>query len=723
MGFRLKLMLAMLAVVGVTTAVTLTVALDRVEATNDRLFRGRVEAQLKYLPREQEARVGAVRQKAGEFAALPQVRAALEGRETARLYRLARNQFQRMLAEEFRKLAEEMEAREYEQARLEMTKNMRTFLDRVANQVDTPATAEAEDAPRALRFEPLQQESRPPDVGALYEQAVTGTEKVVTETRHGIAEQLRKLSLGIDKFGRKPPAMRRRLPMGAPRALAANTMLDPDGAGQAKKITASFLVFIGEQGEVLLPEARYGQFFDNPTRRLFRKRLEEFVPQLVALEKQSVSHLALGDDGTAGLIELVCTPVEQAGGGRKIGTLVLGFPISSRAEQALSDIGDLMSGMWVDGHLHSRAIAPEAAAPLAEWLEKNVDGEQPKDRVDIFHLDNSPYRVFYAPMKGAEGLPRAYKVGLYSWAEPLAAHADIKAQILKLGGIMGLAAMGLSWLISLGLFRPVRRLYKATMRLRDGDYDVRIPVRSTDELGKLAEAFNETAQELAQKNQYRDLLRKVTDKEVAERLLSGQVALGGETHGMTVLFCDIRKFTELTQHMSPEETVALLNEHMTAMTWVVHEHGGLVDKFVGDMIMVVFGATGSDPTAPERAVACARHMVQERKVLNMLRAQEINVGIGMATGEMLAGFIGSEDRLNFTVIGQGANLASRLCTVARPMEILVDEVTCEAAREGRTAEPLPPMEIKGFHDLQAVYRLTAEPAPETEPAEVPVSAS
>ena len=80
MGFRLKLMLAMLAVVGVTTAVTLTVALDRVEATNDRLFRGRVEAQLKYLPREQEARVGAVRQKAGEFAALPQVRAALEGR-------------------------------------------------------------------------------------------------------------------------------------------------------------------------------------------------------------------------------------------------------------------------------------------------------------------------------------------------------------------------------------------------------------------------------------------------------------------------------------------------------------------------------------------------------------------------------------------------------------------------------------------------------------------
>jgi class 3 adenylate cyclase len=604
---------------------------------------------------------------------------------------------------------------------------MRSFLNRVANQVDAP---DAPDAPEpgaaaevAPKASPLLQGFMPPDVSELYERAVTGTEKVVTETRHGVAEQLRKVSAGIEKMSRKPPSSRRRLGGNLPAALAARNALDPDGSSQAKKITASFLVFIGEQGELLLPEARYGQFFNNPTRRLFRDRLAEFVPQLVALEKQGVGYLALDDGGTGGLIELVCTPVEEAGGGRKIGTLVLGFPLSSRGEQALSDIGDLMTGMWVDGHLHSRAIAPEAAAPLAAWLGKNVDGEQPKGRVDIFHLNNSPYRVFYAPMKGAEGLPRAYRVGLYSWAEPLAAHADIKAQILMLGGIMGLAAMGLSWLISLGLFRPVRRLYKATMRLRDGDYDVRIPVHSKDELGKLAEAFNETAQELAQKNKYRDLLMKVTDKEVADRLMSGNAALGGETHGMTVLFCDIRKFTQLTQHMSPEETVALLNEHMTAMTWVVHEHDGLVDKFVGDMIMAVFGATGSDPTAPERAVACARHMVQERKVLNMLRGSNINVGIGMATGEMLAGFIGSEDRLNFTVIGQGANLASRLCTVARPMEILVDEATCEAAREGRTAEPLPPMEIKGFHDLQAVYRLRHEPASETEPTEAPVAVS
>jgi len=716
LGFRLKLLLAMLLVVGLSTAVMLRVSLRRVEAAHDQLFRDRVNEQLTYLPREQEARLGAVRQQAMDFAKRTQVRQALEGRETTKLYQLARHQLQRMLAEEFRKLAEEMEAQESAATRVAMSRRMQGALDQFASQLDDPLRAERKSfAPSPLRTT-LQQ--RPSAVEQIYDRAVA-------ETRRNIADKLRTFSAGIERAGNLPRTAN-------PPAAEANAALPPaqrhaigiDGREQAQTITASFLVFLGEQGEFLLPEARFGGFFDNSNRLQFRQRLEEFVPELVKLDKQGVGYLALEEDGEGGLIELVCTPVEQAGGGRKIGTLVLGFPLNTRGEQTLSDISDLMTGMWVDGHLHTRAISPEAATPLAGWLKRNVRGEQPEDRTDLINLQGVPYRVFYSPMKNdADGLPAAYKVGLYSWAAPLAMKAELRDQILLLSGLMGLATMALSWLISLGLFKPLRRLYKATMRLREGDYDVRIPVRNNDEFGKLAHAFNETAQDLSLKNRYRDLLKKVADKEVADRLLDGNVALGGETHGMTVLFCDIRKYTEITQHMPPEEVVSLLNEHMTAMTWVIHEHGGLVDKFVGDMIMAVFGATGKDPTAPERAVACARHMLQERKVLNMLRGQEINVGIGIATGEMLAGFMGSEDRLNFTVIGQGANLASRLCTVAGPMDILVDEATCEAAREGRAAETLPPMEIKGFSDLQAVYRLGPEPATRNAPEGTPVSTS
>ena len=366
------------------------------------------------------------------------------------------------------------------------------------------------------------------------------------------------------------------------------------------------------------------------------------------------------------------------------------------------------------------AIPETNQAQVTTWFKENTQAlnDNPVDNQTFLELNGIPYKVFVAPMDSHPAFPQSYKVGLYDWTDSLAVKNDIKAQILGIGAVMGLLAMGLSWLISLGLFRPVRRLYRATMRLRDGDYDVRIPVRSNDELGKLAEAFNETAQELSLKNKYRDVLNKVTDKVVAERLIQGKVALGGKTRQMTVLFCDIRQYTEITQDLSPEETVNMLNEHMTAMTRVVHEHGGVVDKFVGDMVMAVFGAIESDPTAAERAVACARSMISERKILNMLTGQDINVGVGVATGKMLAGFMGSEDRLNFTVIGKGANLASRLCTVAGPMDILVDEATCEAAREGRSAEPLPPMEIKGFHDLQAVYRLCPESVLNTGPENV-----
>ncbi len=709
-GFRLKLLLAMLAMVALCTVVMLKVSLSRVEAANDRLFRNRVDEQLTYLPREQEARLGAVREKAADFASRPQVQAALEGRETSRLYRLARQQLQRMLADEFQKLAEEMEAEESEQTTRAMAISMGSWINQVAKQLDI-APQNPHDLPAPST---PQQSLNKQRLDWLYDRAVN-------DPRRSLAGQFRKMSGGLEAVGKENPAPRPRKSTSTSTARIFSNRMESVGKDQARTITASFLVFLGEQGEVLMPEARFGGIFDNPVRRQFRDRLEEFVPKLVELKQQGVGYLALDEDGKGGLVELVCTPVEQEGRGRKIGTLVLGFPLNSRGEQALNDLGDLMTGMWVDGHLHSRAIPPTALTPLTTWLKDHVKGEQPSDAVDLLTLDGVPYRVFYSAMKGAQGLPEAYKVGLYSWEEPLGVREEIRTEILMVGGIMGLGAMGISWLISLGLFRPVRRLFRATMRLRKGDYDVRIPVRSNDEFGKLAHAFNETAEELALKEKYRDVLNKVTDKAVADRLMSGDVALGGETHGMTVLFCDIRKFTEITQNMSPAETVRLLNEHMTAMTWVIHEHGGLVDKFVGDMIMAVFGATGKDPKAPERAVACARNMLQERKVLNLMRGTDINVGIGIATGEMLAGFMGSEDRLNFTVIGQGANLASRLCTVAGEMDILVDEVTCEAAREGHSAETLPPMEIKGFSDLQAVYRLKEESAADPEPVGTAIS--
>ncbi|MDG2214201.1 MAG: adenylate/guanylate cyclase domain-containing protein [Verrucomicrobiota bacterium] len=487
------------------------------------------------------------------------------------------------------------------------------------------------------------------------------------------------------------------------------------------RITASYLVFLGEQGEFLLPEGSINGYFQSRGQREFRDKIDDLYQGLVGLNKSATGYISVGSqNGARRLLEVVCLSVKQAEGGGTAGTMIMGFPVNRRSEQALNEISDLSSGVWVDGALLSSTIMEADLPKVERWLGKNAQAKtRPQaEKNEFLELNGVPHKVFVAPMDSHPALPKAQKVGLYDWSQSLAVQREIKAQILGIGAMMGFVAAGLSWLISLGLFKPLRRLYKATMQLREGDYDVRIPVRSNDELGRLAVAFNETAEELSLKNRYRDVLNKVADKEVAEELMAGNGHLGGKTQEMTVVFCDMRKYTQITQGMSPEQSVTLLNEHMTALTRVVHEHEGLVDKFVGDMIMAVFGTGKMDTNAPAKAVACARAMISERKVLNMMSGRDIDVGVGVATGQMLAGFMGSEERLNFTVIGQGANLASRLCTVAGPMDILVDEATCEAAREGSTAEPLPPMEIKGFSDLQAVYRLRQELKKETELAPV-----
>ena len=254
----------MLAVVTLCTAVMLRVSLRRVEAAHDQLFRDRVNEQLTYLPREQEARLSVVRQKAADFAARPQLQSALEGRETTRLYQLARHQLQRMLAEEFRKLAEEMEAKESVAARLAMSRRMRGAIDQFASQLDDPKRGtEKSFAPSPLR---TALEKQPSVMAQIYDRAVA-------ETRRGIADQLRNFSTGIQRAGNLPrPA--RPLAAAPPADVppAVRHEMGVDGRKQAQAITASFLVFLGEQGELLMPEARFGGFFDNPARRQFRER-------------------------------------------------------------------------------------------------------------------------------------------------------------------------------------------------------------------------------------------------------------------------------------------------------------------------------------------------------------------------------------------------------------------------------------------------------------------
>jgi class 3 adenylate cyclase len=197
---------------------------------------------------------------------------------------------------------------------------------------------------------------------------------------------------------------------------------------------------------------------------------------------------------------------------------------------------------------------------------------------------------------------------------------------------------------------PIRELVGAANEIRQGNFDVKVPVRSRDELGQLASSFNEMADGLIQKERYRTVLNLVADEKVAEHLMTGGIALGGEVREVSILFCDIRNFAALTQHMPPAEVIGMLNEHMTALTRVVKEHNGVLDKFVGDLLMAVFGAPMSHSNDAFDAARCAMDPLRWREELNQTSRYKLSIGIGLASGPVVAFCMGSTDHLNYTVL-------------------------------------------------------------------------
>ena len=223
------------------------------------------------------------------------------------------------------------------------------------------------------------------------------------------------------------------------------------------------------------------------------------------------------------------------------------------------------------------------------------------------------------------------------------------------------------------------------------------------------------AEGLAQRERYRTVLNMVADEKVAKALVEGQLALGGELRDISVLFCDIRGFTPYTQNMPPEEVIEMLNEHMTALTRVVKEHHGVLDKFVGDLLMAIFGAPVSHETDTLNTARCALAIMREREKLNATSRHQLQIGIGIATGKVVAGCMGSLDHMNYTVLGERVNLASRLCSQAGPGQIVIDQTTRQKLGDKISATvPLPALNLKGFSENVVAYELKGVHFPKNE---------
>ncbi len=198
---------------------------------------------------------------------------------------------------------------------------------------------------------------------------------------------------------------------------------------------------------------------------------------------------------------------------------------------------------------------------------------------------------------------------------------------------------------------------------------------------------------------------------LASRIAStpGAVRLGGDRRRVAVLFSDIRGFTPLAESMEPDQVASLLSEYFTGMVECVFRHGGTLDKFVGDAVMAQWGAPIAADDDPDRAVRAAVEMLRELDQLNAgWRARgrpELGVGIGLAYGDVFAGNIGSDRRLEYTIIGDTVNVASRLCDEARAGEILLTDALRDALRDPPPLDPYPELELRGKSHAVQVFRV------------------
>ncbi len=292
--------------------------------------------------------------------------------------------------------------------------------------------------------------------------------------------------------------------------------------------------------------------------------------------------------------------------------------------------------------------------------------------------------------------------------------ADILKLYLQLISLAALAAATLlAFWIARGVSQPVQQLAAYTKHVAAGDYTQRIDLPREDELGQLATAFNQMTAGLAERDQVRDLLGKVVSPEIATQLLHSGVRLGGEERVVTILFSDLRDFTAMSEKMAPADMLALLNRYLDRMSTIIEKHGGVIDKYIGDAIMALFGAPVADPNAPARAIAAAREMAQALDKLNQELAREgrpaLTFGIGINTARVVAGNMGSKTRLNYTVIGDGVNLASRLEGLTKEPAyrtlIIVSEATLRALKDPPPARELGEVKVKGKAEVVKIFAI------------------
>ena len=245
------------------------------------------------------------------------------------------------------------------------------------------------------------------------------------------------------------------------------------------------------------------------------------------------------------------------------------------------------------------------------------------------------------------------------------------------------------------VINPVRHIGDVCSLVTRGDFESRVRVKNLDEIGVLGDTVNTMVEGLYERFQLSKFVSSTTIQSIKNREK-------GTKAEVTVLFSDVRGFTAYSENIPPEDVVRNLNRVLNIQTEIVHRSGGDVDKYVGDEVLALF-------TGPEQALHACKSALQIQRELEKAQTGDyshLRVGIGINTGDIILGMIGSEQRADFTVIGDHVNYGSRLCSAAKPGTILISESTFQKVKDAARVRGPYRIKVKGKADHQSVYSLT-----------------
>lgn len=404
------------------------------------------------------------------------------------------------------------------------------------------------------------------------------------------------------------------------------------------------------------------------------------------------------------LFQLVAVPVL---GPDVIGFLLLGQAINDAlAQQLEKDTGSqvsfltqtqLFASSW--SQLVREQLSPTAHIPVV------LPAEAPQGTF-LLTLAGERWLSILVPVEARLSSPLLAMVQR-SYDTALIPFYTLRRRIVEIG--VGALFLTLSLGIGLasGITAPIQTLVRGMQEVLRGNLKQRLHMQREDEVGFLSRSFDDMVAGLEEKEKIRDVMQKVVSPEIAHELLHHGVTLGGEMREVSVLFADIRGFTTLSEGMPPPELLGFLNEYFSRISRIIEHEKGVIDKYIGDEVMAIFGAPLPSSDHALRAVAAAVGMLKELERFNREQHHptSLRIGIGIATGPVVAGNVGSPERLNYTVLGDTVNIASRLQGLTKEYKVplIVSGVTYENVAAKFSCRLLGKVAVRGRQQETALY--------------------